>query len=160
MATLYDISKQWLVFLEAYAAGEIPEEAVNDTLESIEGEFEAKAENIAKIIANSKGDILGIEAEIERLQKMKESIENQNNRLKNYLYTAMKETGKIKFKTGLFSFSICKNGGLQPLEITGDVPTEYCDLVPNSTRIRRALIEGENIDFAILKDRGEHLRIG
>ena len=37
----------------------------------------------------------------------------------------MKITGKTKFTTNLFSFSIAKNGGKQALTIDGDVPEEY-----------------------------------
>ena len=36
-------------------------------------------------------------------------------------FNAMKETGKTKFATNLFSFNIAKNGGKQALTIDGEM---------------------------------------
>lgn len=157
--TLYEISNDLKAFVDAYEAGEIPEDAYTDTLNAIELAFEEKAENIAKAIANINSDISALNSEIKRLQELQVLRENHVKNLKNYLYEQMKAIGKTKFSTPLFSFNIFKNGGLQPLEITGDVPSEYCDLVPNNTLIRDAIKEGKGIKFAKLLERGEHLRI-
>jgi len=157
--TLYEISNDLKAFIDAYEAGEIPEDAYADTLNAIELAFEDKADDIAKAITNINSDISALQTEIKRLQELQKIRENHVKNLKNYLYEQMKAIGKTKFSTPLFNFSICKNGGLQPLEITGDVPSEYCDLVPNNTLIRTAITEGKKIEFARLLERGEHLRI-
>jgi len=157
--TLYEISNDLKAFIDAYEAGEIPEDAYADTLNAIELAFEDKADDIAKAITNINSDISALQTEIKRLQELQKIRENHVKNLKNYLYEQMKAIGKTKFSTPLFNFSICKNGGLQPLEITGDVPSEYCDLVPNNTLIRDAIKEGKDIKFARLLERGEHLRI-
>ncbi len=157
--TLYEISNDLKAFIDAYEAGEIPEDAYADTLNAIELAFEDKADDIAKAITNINSDISALQTEIKRLQELQKIRENHVKNLKNYLYEQMKTIGKTKFSTPLFNFSICKNGGLQPLEITGDVPSEYCDLVPNNTLIREAIKEGKDIKFARLLERGEHLRI-
>lgn len=157
--TLYEISNDLKALIDAYEAGEIPEDAYTDTLNAIELAFEDKADNIAKAIANINSDISALKTEIKRLQELQKQRENHVENLKNYLYEQMKAIGRTKFSTPLFNFSICKNGGLQPIEITGDVPAEYCDLVPNNTLIRTAITEGKKIDFAKLLERGEHLRI-
>ena len=157
--TLYEITNDLKAFIDAYEAGEIPEDAYTDTLNAIELAFEEKAENIAKAITNINSDISALKTEIKRLQELQALRENHVKNLKNYLYEQMKAIGKTKFSTPLFNFTICKNGGLQPIEITGDVPSEYCDLVPNNTLIRTALTDGVEIKFAKLLERGEHLRI-
>ena len=157
--TLYEISNDLKAFIDAYEAGEIPEDAYTDTLNAIELAFEEKAENIAKAIRNIDSDVSALKAEIKRLQELQQQREKHVKNLKNYLYEQMKAIGKTKFSTPLFNFSICKNGGLQPLEITGDVPAEYCSLVPNNTLIRTAITEGKKIEFAKLLERGESLRI-
>jgi hypothetical protein len=157
--TLYEISNDLKAFIDAYEAGEIPEEAYVDTLNAIELAFEDKADNIAKAITNINSDISALQTEIKRLQELQKIRENHVKNLKNYLYEQMKAIGKTKFSTPLFNFTICKNGGLQPIEITGDVPSEYCDLVPNNTLIRDAIKEGVEIKFAKILERGEHLRI-
>ena len=157
--TLYEISNDLKAFIDAYEAGEIPEDAYADTLNAIELTFEDKADDIAKAITNINSDISALLTEIKRLQELQKIRENHVKNLKNYLNEQMKTIGKTKFSTPLFNFNICKNGGLQPIEITGDVPAEYCDLVPNNTLIRDAIKEGVEIKFAKLLERGEHLRI-
>ena len=157
--TLYEISNDLKAFIDAYEAGEIPEDAYADTLNAIELAFEEKAENIAKAIRNIDSDVSALKTEIKRLQELQTLRENHVKNLKNYLYEQMKAIGKTKFSTPLFSFNICENGGLQPIEITGDVPIEYCESVPSATLIRHALNDGKEIDFARFASRGEHLRI-
>ena len=76
----------------------------------------------------------------------------------------MREIGKTKFKTALFSFNIQKNGGLQPLVIDGhleDIPGKFLipqPAVPNNEAIRK-LLEEREVDWAHLEPRGESLRI-
>ena len=157
--TLYEISNDLKAFIDAYEAGEIPEDAYTDTLNAIELAFEDKADNIAKAITNINSDISALQTEIKRLQELQKIRENHVKNLKSYLFEQMKAIGKTKFSTPLFNFNICQNGGALPMEITGDVPSEYCDLVPNNTLIRDAIKEGKDIEFAKLLERGEHLRI-
>lgn len=157
--TLYTIASDLKAFIDAYEAGEIPDDAYADTLNAIELAFEEKAENIAKAIRNIDSDVSALKTEIKRLQELQSMRETHAKNLKNYLYEQMKTIGKTKFSTPLFSFNICKNGGLQPMEITGDVPAEYCSLVPNNTLIRTALKNGADVEFAKLLERGENLRI-
>lgn len=76
----------------------------------------------------------------------------------------MREIGRMKFKTALFSFNIQKNGGQQPLVITGsleDIPGCFLipqDPVPNNEAIRTLLGERQ-VEWAHLEPRGESLRI-
>ena len=73
----------------------------------------------------------------------------------------MKQTGKTKFATDLFTFRIQKNGGKRALTIDGEVPEEYTRIViENDTdKIRQALEQGEKLPFAHLEAQGESLRI-
>ena len=69
-----------------------------------------------------------------------------------------------KVHTFNHDFTVCKNGGKQPIEVTADVydiPQEYCIFIPkpNTDVIRKALESGQELEFAHLKERDEHLRI-
>ena len=65
-----------------------------------------------------------------------------------------------KFKTDLYSFAICKNGGAAPLEVDETAVTDdYMKKIPDTAKIREALTAGKTLPFAELKERGEHLRI-
>lgn len=161
MNSLYEIIGNWKQISDMLYEEEIDEECLKDTLEAIEGEFEDKADNYAKIIKNLLAAANAKENEIKELQKKKEAEENRAKLLKKMLYEAMKEMNKPKFKTELFSFNIQKNGGKQALTIDGEVPDTYTKVVvENDTdKIRQALENGEKLTFAHLEPRGESLRI-
>lgn len=58
MSTLYEITGDYLRLLEMLEEEEsIDPQAFNDTLEGIEGEFEIKADNYARIIKRTSGRI-------------------------------------------------------------------------------------------------------
>lgn len=73
----------------------------------------------------------------------------------------MEATGNLKLQTEHFKISAVKNGGLQPMKITGDVPEEYLEYKPqpDNKKIRDALNDGITLDFAHLEERGTHLNI-
>ena len=161
--TLYEITGDYLRLLEMMEDQDtvMDTQVLADTLDAIEGEFEIKADGYARVIRELEADAKKYETEIRRMQGWMEVIKNRTKMIKQHLYDSMKATGKLKFKTDLFSFGIQKNGGLQPLEIVPDVeiPDEYCRKEPDNTKIRDALKAGKELPFAVLKERGEHLSI-
>lgn len=161
MSNIYQLANNYETVLNMLYNEEIDEQMIFDTLESIDGEIEDKADNYAKIIKELESKQKARKEEAERLTDGAKVFENRVKALKNNLFNAMKETGKTKFATNLFSFNIAKNGGKQALTIDGDVPEEYTKtIIENDTdKIRQALENGENLPFAHLEPRGESLRI-
>ncbi len=162
MSTLYEITGDYLRLLEMLEEEEnIDPQAFKDTLEGIEGEFEIKADGYARVLKELNAEADKYNAEIQHMAARRDSINNRGKMLKQHLYDSMKATGKLKFKTDLFSFGIQKNGGWQPMEILPDVtiPDEYCRKEPDNAKIREALKNGAELPFAVLKERGEHLSI-
>lgn len=161
MSNLYELTSNYETVLNMLYDEEIDEQMILDTLESIEGEIEEKADGYAKIIKELESKQKARKEEAKRLTDSAKVFENRVKALKNNLFNAMKETGKTKFATDLFSFNIAKNGGKQALTIDGDVPEEYTKtIIENDTdKIRQALEEGKKLPFARLEPRGESLRI-
>lgn len=162
MSTLYELSGEFQQLLEMLQdCDELEEQVLKDTLEGIDGELEIKAEGYAKIIKELSADASKFEEEEKRLERRRKTLENRVGMLKNALFLTMKATGKTKFKTGLFSFGIQKNGGKKPLEIKAGavIPDEYTRKETDAEKIREALEKGVVLPFAELKERGEHLRI-
>lgn len=60
---LYEISENYRAFMAAVDAGEIPEDAVADTLDGIEGAFDDKADAIACLIKELRLEAAGIKTE-------------------------------------------------------------------------------------------------
>ena len=127
MATMYELTNEYLELLELAEDPECDPEVFADTLEGLEGEIEIKADNYAKVMKELDKDIDGLDAEIKRLQAKKSTIVNSKDRMKHTLEDAMRLTGKTKFKTDLFSFNIQNNP--PSVELDEDkmdqIPEEY-----------------------------------
>ena len=161
MSNLYELKENWKQVADMLYEEEVDEQCVLDTLEAIEGEIEDKADNYAMIIKNLLASAEAKEIEAKRMAKKANAEKNRAKLLKQNLYEIMKETGKTKFKTDLFSFSIQKNGGLAPLWVDEDItkiPEEYLKKEPDNTKIRELLKE-EKVEWAKLEEMGEGVRI-
>ena len=180
MSSLYELSEQYEYLQDMLqqiyeerdhvemAGVEDPEtvdqQTILDTLEGIDGEIEEKADNIAKMIMNNKSRIEALKKEEERLCARRKACENSLDFLKKYLQGNLEFIGKTKFKTTLFSFSIAKNGGKQPLYVTenlDEIPGKY--LIPQPPKVNtdavRKLLEDKEVEWAHLEQRGKSLRI-
>ena len=155
MSNLYKLTNNYETVLNMLYDEDIDEEMILDTLESIEGEIEDKADGYAKIIKELETKRNARKEEAKRLTDSAKVFENRINTLKQNLFNSMKQKGKTKFATDLFSFNIAKNGGKQALTIDGDVPEEYTKtIIENDTeKIRQALENGEKLPFAHLEPR-------
>ena len=164
MANIYEITNDYLQIAAMMEDPELDPQTLADTMEGIEGEFELKAENYAKVMKNLEGDILAIKAEIERLTSKKKSLENNIKNMKTSLQVAMETTGKSKFKTELFSFSIQKNAPAvvideQYIENIPDKYLKYKDPEIDKIAIKDALKKGEDLTGIAHLEQSESLRI-
>ena len=162
MATLYALTSDYLRLLELGDSDD-PEDqrAFLDTLEGLVGEIEMKADDYAVVITSFKTQSAAIDAEIKRLKKRKDTVDNSITRMKDRIKEAMEAMETTEIKTDFHTFKIQKNGGVQPLVIDGDVPDNFMKVIyQNDTeKIREALNAGEQLSFAHLEPRGTQLRI-
>ena len=160
MATIFEIKGDILNFYDFISdpESEYDEQVFKDTLEGLEGELEDKMEAYMRVIVQLESDAEGIKGQIDRLQKQYDACINPAKRMRQTMLQVMQELKKPKVQTEHFKLAVQKNGGLQPLKITGDVPAEYCKLEPDNGKIREALAKG-NLDFAHLEERGVHLSV-
>lgn len=140
-----------------------------DTMESLDMDFEDKAESMMSIIANNNAMIAGCKAEIKRLTDKVQRLQNQNDSIKAYMMMCMKTSGKTKMQAGTWQISIAKNGGKAPLlwkvdpdelDLTA-LPEKYIKRTEeiNTAAVRETLEAGGFLSFAELGERGESLRI-
>lgn len=161
MSKLYELKENWKKISNMLYEEEIDEQCILDTLESIEGEIEDKADSYAIIIKELSADAEACKQEKLRLEARQKSFENRAKILKTKLEETMRETGKTDFKTSLFNFKIQKNGGLEPLWTTEDlrlIPWDFLKKEPDNTKIRE-LLQTQQVSWAKLEERGESLRI-
>ena len=111
MESLYELTEQYAAVRDMLFDEDVDEQVINDTLESIEGAIEVKADNYAKIIREMNATAAVIKQEEVRLAARRKSLENRSAALKDRLEENMRFIDKKKFKTDLFSFNIQTNGG-------------------------------------------------
>ena len=136
-------------------------EVMQDTLDSIEDAIENKAENIAKLIRNLESDVAAYKEEEERLKTKRQATENKVKWLKTYLEDNMKLSGKTKFKSGMFNFSIQKNPASVNITDEKIIPEEFLIQQPpkvDKTSLKEILKRGIEVPGAELKQT-EGLRI-
>ena len=113
-ATLYELKEMYLNLMDLDLEGE----ELGKALENIDDEIEVKAENYAGLIKNLEAEADAYKKEIERMSKIKKSLESRASLLKSNLEQAMIELDKKKFKTNLFSFNIQRNApGIKILDV-------------------------------------------
>lgn len=157
---LYELTQNYLNLQELLENPEIPVEMIEAALNEVDGEFEDKAENIAKLIKSIEVDIKGYKEEESRLSDRRKSLENRNKGLKEYLESSMRALKKNNFKGKLFSFNIQKNAPSVVIDDIDKLPKEYKKIVESEdkTKIKEALKEGIEVPGARLI-KSESLRI-
>lgn len=169
---LYDIASAYRSLQDQLDSAETPEEmrqTLMDTMESIQGDFEDKAENMAALISENKATINACKDEIKRLQAKISRLDNQNDSIMSYMMMEMRFAGIRKIKAGTWQISIAKNGGKAPLvwKVEPDeldlqaIPDKYVRRTEeiNTAAVRETLEAGGFLSFAELGERGESLRI-
>jgi len=159
MSALYEISDAYREVAEL----DIPMEAVTDTLESIEGEFKAKAVNVARVIRNIEGQAGLIEQEIGRLEARKKAMDERAKWLRDYLQGNMSVIGLTAIDDPIIPIKVVKNPPAVIIDNEESIPEDYKELVIN-TKINRAelsrtLKKGEVVPGAHLEQK-ERLKIG
>lgn len=162
--TIYEITSDYLQLMQMLEDPELDPQVLADTMEGIEGEFEFKADNYARVMKNMEAELNGIKAEIDRLSNRKKTIENNVKRMKEALQYSMEVTGKTKFKTELFSFGIRKNAPSVIMDepYIENVPErflKYSEPTINRTAIKEAIQNGENLEGLAHLEQSESLSI-
>lgn len=160
MTTLFNLTDNYKQVYDLIAE-QGDEQALNDTLESINDALEDKADGYVAIIKTLEGDNKVIDDETKRLQQRKTTNKNGIDRLKESLKEAMETTGKTKFKTTLNSYTIANNPPSKDVVDEKLIPKDYwVSQAPkiNSKLLLDDLKAGKEIPGAELK-RTQSLRV-
>jgi seryl-tRNA synthetase len=103
--TLFEIKEQFKSLMEL----DLDDQTLADTLESLEFDFEEKADNIAYIIKTLKAEAEAIKNEAKTLQERAKNKEINADRLKDYLLKTMLDLDKKKIETTRNVITIKKN---------------------------------------------------
>lgn len=164
MSSIYELTADYLRLMEMMDDPELDPRTLADTMEAIDGELEDKADGYAMVMKNLQADVEALKAEEERLYNRRKAIENNIKAMKERLQMAMQMTGKVKFKTTLFSFGIQKNPASVVLDSGNyeDYPEEFLIEQPpkiDKADIKEALKAGEDLGGLAHLEQTEGVRI-
>ena len=167
MASLFNLTEEFMELLSWLEDPEADQQAIADTLEGMEAELEDKAEAYCMVIRQIEADAKQYNEAAQEFLRKKTVCEASIKRMKEALMKSMVATGhddKNGLNAGLFKLKVVGNGGLKPLVITGEVPAQFVKMIPqNDNDAIRAFLDGldENdvCDWAKYETRGTHLSI-
>jgi len=163
MTALHQITDKHRELMELAETSEDMAQAVADTMESIEGEFEEKALSLMSVVSNMDGDVLAINVEIERLTSRKKTVENRQASMKNYLKMNMEASNINKITCPLFTITLAKGRDIVQIDNLNKIPADYLNIktsyTPMKKEILAALKEGEKIEGASLVKSDSSIRI-
>lgn len=135
---LYEIADNYLAALNDLAElEELPPEAIADTLEGLQGEFEDKALNVARYIRNLEAEASAIEDAKKRMETRARATSKQAARLKAYLKAELERTG-LKIKAPDLALRIQKNPPSVMIEDQAKIPAQF-----KATEITTKLLKSE-----------------
>jgi hypothetical protein len=146
---LYELTGSYLALAELADDPNMPEDALTDSLEGLEGEIEIKAQALLQVVSGLEGDTGAIDAEIKRLQARKGVINNRALSLRNYLKDNMAQTGINKISCPLFQITLSKARPMVAITDSLAIPDKYIRTLtqkqPMKKEILDALKAGESI---------------
>lgn len=162
-SSLYEINARYHAALDLLYDDETPEDVALDTIESVEGEMEVKAEAYAAIIGNLEHLASGIREQEKRQAERRKSLENKAERLRVRLRDAMVSGGIPRFDTPRFRISVRDNPAKVVIDDEAAIPADYLREIPahhepDKALIKAALADGYGVPGAHL-ERGKRLDI-
>jgi hypothetical protein len=142
------------------------EAAINDWLEQNCENLREKLDDYGAVMRAMEADAAFCREEASRLLDRATVRENNVKRLKERLRWFFEAQGIDKVETPRFRFSLANNGGKVPVSVTIPPETlpEWCrkervSYSADMDAIRERLQAGEVLDFAVMGERGRHIRV-
>lgn len=151
---LYELTGMYLQLMDMMEDPDIDPQLIQDSMESLDGDIETKAENIGMLIRNYEASFDAVGKEIRRLQAKKKSWENSIAKLKNYLKSSMIAMGKEKIRTNKFTFSVKSGSYSAVVDDMDQLPEEFRVAQPDKVltkELNEYLKEHGNTKYAHLQ---------
>lgn len=127
---LYQIADQYLQDIKLLQERDLDDQTFADTLESLSGDLEVKATNVAMFIRNLEASAESIKAAEKQMADRRKSIEAKADRIKEYLLDNMQRTGITKIECPYFKIAVRDNPESLIVDIDANIPEEYYNQPP------------------------------
>jgi len=153
--SLYNIEQEYLQIADQLEDGEITEE-LEQALAINQQELQGKAVAYAYVIKDAEHNLSAIDAEITRLQALKNTEKNKVDRLKQTISNAMELYGITEIKTETLKLNFRLSEGV--VGESNNLPDEFVKVVPEQrkpdlTAIKKAIKEGRNVEGFQIEER-------
>ena len=162
--TLYTIADQYLQDIQKLQDMDLDEQTFADTLESLSGDLEVKATNVAMFVRNLEASAESIKAAEKQMAERRKAIEAKAERIRNYLKDNMARTGIAKIDCPYFALSLRNSPPAVEVINADEIPAQYFDIpeppapVLNKNRLKDDLKNGVIVEGARLTQ-GSYLQI-
>jgi len=128
--TLYQLAAEHRAALDTLADLDLPPETVADTLESLGGELQAKAQSVVAFLRNLETTAAAIKEAESQMAARRKAMENRVASLKRYVLDAMAANGISRIDCPHFSISIAKNPPAVEVYDEAQIPEDYFSAPP------------------------------
>jgi hypothetical protein len=156
---LYQIADQYLQDMQMLQERDLDDQTFADTLESLSGDLEVKAMNVAMFIRNLEANADAIKAAEKQMADRRKAIENKAERIKEYLLQNMVRTGITKIECPFFKITVRDNPESLVIESDKNIPMEYYkqppppEMVLDKMQLKKDLQMGVVVDGCKLESK-------
>ena len=156
MTAMYELAVQFRQAAQQLGDLDLPDEVIQDTLESLSGDLELKASNVALFSRNLAATAEAIKQAEAGMAARRQAIEARVKRLKDYLMTCMELAGVRKIEGPYLRMAIRENPASVDVFDAAQVPAEYMRWpeppppTPDKVAIKNAIRAGVDVPGAKL----------
>lgn len=151
MSSLYALTADFRAAAERLAELDVDEAVVADTLESLSGDIEAKAVNVAFVARNLEALSAAIKLAEADMAARRKSLDGRAAHLKRYLLDNMQACGITRIESPHFTLAIKGTAGAVDAFEPGLIPAQYMRTpeppppAPDKAAIAAAIKAGEDV---------------
>ena len=147
LPTLYELADEFKDALENLT--DLDDQAVIDTLESLEGEFKLKSTNVAKYNKNLENILDGMKEAESNMRQRRVSLEKKIHHMREYLRNNLEKSGIKQIDAPDISISMQKNPYKVVINNENEIPEDFIDTketkTVNKEKIKEALKDGKEV---------------
>lgn len=162
--SLYVLASEYQSAASKLLESDYDEQTIADTLESLSGDLEVKATNVAMFIRNLESTAVQIKDAEKQMAERRKAIEAKADGIKRYLFDSMKRAGISKIESPYFALTIKKNPPSVVIDDASAIPAKFMVTppppppTPDKALIKKAIVDGFDVPGAHL-EQGERLEI-
>lgn len=163
--SLYTIANEYRQACDLLADLDLDAQTVADTLESLSGDLESKAVNVAAFLRSLEATASNIKDAEAAMKKRREAMERRADSLREYLLGAMQHTGIRKISSPHFDLAVRAKPASVEIEDASQIPADLLRVqeppAPESDKkaIAAAIKAGRDVPGARMVG-GDRLHIG